>query len=182
MAIVTRIIASLALCLALLAPVAAQDLTGAQQQGLNDRVASFDAAMKASDMTGVMGVIPPKVLDKIASNYSISTADLIAASQQQIDEALKSIKLELFSMDLAAAESFTLSDGMIYVMIPTQTVMDLGAGGRHRSSTSTMALLDEGNWYLMAVDDAEQIAILKSVYPAMADVAFPTGTIEPVTE
>jgi hypothetical protein len=35
---------------------------------------------------------------------------------------------------------------------------------------------------LVRVQDAPQVAILKEVYPAFADVAFPTGSMEPVTE
>lgn len=182
MAFITRLAAALALILTLAAPAAAQALNDAQQKALQDRVDAFDESMRVSDMAGVMGVIPPRVLDKIASTYGITTADLIASAQQQIDEALKSIKIESFGMDLDAAESVALDDGTLYALIPTETVMDLGTAGKHRSRTSTLAVLDEGTWYLMAVDDPQQIAIFKEVYPNMADIEFPKATMEVVTE
>ena len=68
MRIFTRILAAFALVLALGGAATAQGLSPEQQQALSDRVASFDTAMKANDMKSVMGVVPPKVLDKIAAD------------------------------------------------------------------------------------------------------------------
>jgi hypothetical protein len=61
--------------------------------------------------------------------------------------------------------------------------MDLGeAGGKIKATSSTLGLLDEETWYLVRVEDAQQVEILKEVYPAFADVEFPTGSMEPVAE
>ena len=183
MRLVLRILAVLAVGAGLALPAYAQELTDAQRQGLAARIESFDAAMLASDMKTVMGVIPPKVLEKIATTYKVTTEQLIAAAQEQIDVAMAEVKIESFSMDLDTAEIAHLSDGTIYALIPTETVIDMGdAGGKFRSSTKTLGLADEGTWYLVRIDDAEQVAILKDVYPAFADVEFPTGTMAQVTE
>jgi hypothetical protein len=40
----------------------------------------------------------------------------------------------------------------------------------------------QGRRRLPRVDDARQVAILKQVYPGFADVEFPAGTMESVTE
>ena len=56
------------------------------------------------------------------------------------------------------------------------------AGGKYRSTTKTLGLHEGDVWYLVRIDDAQQVAILKEVYPAFADVEFPTGTMEQVTE
>lgn len=173
---------ALAILLAFATPAFAQGLSAPQQQALADRIASFDTAMKTSDMSGVLGVLPPKVLETIAAKNGVSTADLIAAAQQQIDEALKSVQIVSFGMDLEAAEFVTLENGTTYALIPTETLMDLGESGKYRSNTSTLGLLDGETWYLMAVDDAEQAAIVKEVYPGLAAVEFPKGSMEPVTE
>lgn len=181
MAMVYRLIAALAVVAALAGPAFAAELTPDQQAGLEARIASFDNAMRTSDMTGILGVIPPAVLTQIATNYGVTSADLVASAQEQIDEALKSIAIESFGMDLAAAEAIDLADGTTYVMIPTETVMDLGEAGKMRSVSETLAILDGGTWYLMAVDDLEQIAVLRQVYPAFVDVEFTAATIEAVT-
>jgi hypothetical protein len=66
------IIAALGLLLAFAAPGLAEEFTDAQQEGLAARIESFDAAMKANDMTEIMGVVPPAVLDKIAAKFNIT--------------------------------------------------------------------------------------------------------------
>lgn len=180
MAIFTRLATALAFVAALADPAFAAELTPDQQAGLDARIASFDAAMRESDMAGILGVIPPAVLTQIATNYGVTSEDLVTSAQQQIDEALKSISIVSFGMDSSGAEAVEIGDGSIYVMIPTETVMDLGQAGKMRSASETLALFDDGTWYLMAVDDPAQIAVLRQVYPAFADVEFTAATMEVV--
>lgn len=179
-----RLFAAAAVVVALAAPVFAAEFTDEQLEGLAARIESFDAAMKASDMSQVMDVVPPKVLDKIAAGFHVTTEQLIEATQQQMDQVLKDVKIVSFGMDLDAAEFLETADGTPYALIPTETVIDMGeqAGGKTKASSSTLGLFDEETWYLVRVEDAQQVAILKEVYPAFADVEFPTGSMEPVTE
>ena len=184
MRMVHRALAALALLLAIAAPALADDLTEAQQAALTERVESFDAAMRESDMQEVMGVVPPKVLDKIAAQSGLSVDDLLAAMQTQMDEIIGTVKIESFGMDLEGVEYTALDSGIVYGMIPTETVIDLGAegGGKMRATSQTLGLLDGDTWYLVRIDDAAMAAIIKDVYPEFADVEFPAGTVEPVTE
>jgi hypothetical protein len=183
MALFRRIIATALVVLAFAGAAFATELTKAQSEALTARVLSFDAAMKANSMKDIMGVVPPKVLDAIAKQFGISTEQLIAATQQQFDEAMKTVKFESFVMDLDKLEVVQLADGTPYALIPTETVIDLGEnGGRMRAKSTTLGLLDGETWYLVRIEDPQQVAILKQVYPAFADVTFPTGSMEPVTE
>jgi len=184
-----RIAAALLLVAALGGGALAQSISppngvdAGQYFALVARVDSFDAAMKASDMATVMSVIPPKVLDQIAAQYNVTTEQLVEAAQQQIDAAMADIKLVSFGMDLENSDFFTLPDGTHYALIPTETVMDLGeAAGKMRAKSTTLGVLDGDKWYLVRVEDPQQVAIFKQVYPAFADVTFPTGSMEPVTE
>jgi hypothetical protein len=178
------ILPALGLLLALALPAFAEELTEAQRDALAARIESFDAAMRASDMAEVMGVVPPAVLDKIAAKFNITTQQLVEAAQQQIDQVMKGITLVSFGMDLENAEFLETSDGTPYALIPTETVMDLGeaAGGKIKATSSTLGLLEGETWYLVRVEDAQQVTILKEVYPAFADVEFPAGSMEPVAE
>jgi hypothetical protein len=190
MLLFNRLAAAFLLIAALAAPASAQSISSPADQlssgqyfALVNRVDSFNAAMKANDIASIMGIVPPKVLEKIAANFGVTTADLIAATQQQMDEALKSVTFVSFSMDLENATIWRTADDTPYALIPTETVMDLGdAGGKIRATSSTLGLLDGETWYLVRVEDAQQVAILKEVYPAFANVTFPTGSMEPVTE
>jgi hypothetical protein len=180
MRLFARLLAAAAVLLALAAPAFAQ--TDEQRAALSARIDSFDAAMKASNMAEIMGVVPPKIIDKLAATYSVTKEQLVAGMQQQIDAAMANIKLVSFGMDLSKAEFVTLADGTLYAMVPTETVMDLGEQGKFKSSSSTLALLDGDTWYLIRAEDPQQQALLKEIYPAFADVTFPAGTMEPVTE
>ncbi len=189
MAMLHRIAAALLLVLAFAGGALAQSITApngidsGQYFALVVRVDSFDAAMKASDMATVMSVIPPKVLNQIATKYNVTTQQLVEAAQQQIDAAMADIELVSFGMDLDNSDFFILPDGTRYALIPTETVMDLGdAVGKMRAISTTLGILDGAEWYLVRVEDPEQVAIFKEVYPAFADVTFPAGRLEPVTE
>jgi len=183
MTVFTRIVAAFALLLALAVPAFAQEVSAEQKQALTDRVESFDAATKANDMVTVMGAVRPKLLAKIAEKFGATTDQLLEAMQQQMAETLKIVTVESFGMDLDSAEFVTLEDGTIYAPIPTETVIDMGeAGGKIRVSNTTLGLLDEGTWYLIRVDDPQQSAMVKELCPALADVEFPAGTTETVTE
>jgi hypothetical protein len=182
--------AALILGLGLSAPAMAQQIYSpadavqlSQSMGLQARVMSFDAAMRANDMSTIMGVVPPKILDAIAAQYNVSTTELIGAMQAQMDEAMKAVKLVSFSMDIEKTEFYRLPDDTLFAYLPTETVMDLGdAGGKVRAKSTTLGLLDGETWYLVRVEDPQQVALLKQTYPAFADVTFPTGSMEPVTE
>jgi len=180
MRLIARLAAAAAVLVALAAPAFAQ--TDEQRAALAARIESFDAAMKASNMAEVMGVVPPKIIEKLAATYNISKEKLIEGMQQQIDAAMANIKLVSFGMDLDKAEFATLPDGTLYGLVPTETLMDLGEQGKFKASSSTLALLDGDTWYLIRAEDPQQQALLKETYPAFADVTFPAGTMEPVTE
>ncbi len=182
MALFNRFAVALGLVLALTLPGFAQELDDAQQAALTARVESFDAAMRANDMVAVLGVIPPKMLERIAAASNITIEQLMVATQQQLDDAMQNITLVSFGMDLEGAETAALADGSTYVLIPTETVMDLGESGKFKATSSTLGLLDGEVWYLVRVEDPQQVALLKEIYPAFADVEFPTGSMEPVTE
>lgn len=185
-----RLALAFALGLGLALPALAQQITSpadavqlSQSLALQARVMSFDAAMRTNDMTTIMGVVPPKVLDAIAAQYGVAPADLVAALQVQLDEAMKSVKLVSFGMDIEKVEYFRLPDDTLFAYLPTETVMDLGAaGGKIRATSTTLGLLDGETWYLVRVEDAQQVALLKQVYPAFADVTFPTGSMEQLAE
>lgn len=180
MPFVIRLAAAAAVLAALAAPALAQ--TDEQRAALAARIESFDAAMQSSNMKDILGVVPPKVVGELAATYNVTVEQMVEGMQQQIDEAMKTVKLESFGMDLENAQFTTLPDGTLYAFIPTETVMDMGESGKFRSKATTLGLLDGETWYLIRAEDPQQAAILKDIYPALADVTFPAGTMEPVTE
>ena len=48
--------------------------------------------------------------------------------------------------------------------------------GTLRSQTSTLALQDDGLWYLVRIDSPQQVALLRAAYPEFTGVDFPSGS------
>lgn len=176
-----RIIIGLALTLLVAVPGFAQSLPPAQQQALTERIDTFGAAVRANDIDAVMGVVPPKVIEQLAAQFGLSVEQLIAEMQKQIDEVMTDVTIESFGMNTKKVD-FVTQSGLTYGLIPTESVIDLGPAGKLRSTTTTLALLEDDSWYLVRIDNAQQIDVIKQVYPMLADVQFPAGTSEPVTE
>lgn len=168
------------LLLASLAVADARPLTADEKQQLEQAVQSFDAAMRGNDYEVIANTIPPRVLDFIAKQANMEVDALRTIVVQQMQAALATVKLESFSMDFAGLTEKELPGGEPYVLIPTETVISSEATGKMVAKSDTLALLDEGKWYLLRVNDAQQVAIMRQVYPEFASVEFPGGTMEAV--
>ena len=164
------------------ASVSARTVTAAETASLEQTVANFNAAMTANDFVTVAKVIPPKVLAFIAKSANVDVEALNKIIIEQMAKALADVKITTFSMDLLTAEHRELADGTPYVLVPTETVIALPDGSKTRVKSSTLALLDENVWYLLRVSDAQQLQILRQVYPQFVGVEFPAGSMEAVED
>jgi hypothetical protein len=52
--------------------------------------------------------------------------------------------------------------------------------GRMRSRNQTLAVEENGKWYLVRIEDQGTIDLLRAVYPDFATIAFEPGTTEAV--
>ena len=162
------------------APAQARDVSAGERAALVDRVDSFSAALKALDVENIISVTPPKIWNHIAKQAGIDPAKLRETVIEQTTEAMKQVTFEEASMDLDRAEFKATPDGDPYVLIPTTFVMSAEATGKIKSDTFTLALLDEGKWYLLSVSDTGQLAILRMVYPGFNNVELPKGTMKAI--
>lgn len=157
--------------------VSARALSGDETASLELTVKSFDTAMRSADYEKVADTIPPKVFAHIAKTAGMEPAALRPLMIEQMKQALTTVTLKDFRMDLAIAVHKEAANGNPYVLIPTVTEMETGGTGLVAKS-DTLALLDEGKWYLLRVQDAAQVTILKQVYPEFAGVEFSPGSME----
>jgi hypothetical protein len=174
-----RVALAALLVTSLLLPAAAREVTEAERAALAQTIAGFDAAMRASDMERIMGTIPPKMLNAMAAQFEVTVEELTIAAAQQMQQAMANVLLVSFGMDLEAATFAELADGMPYVLIPTETVMEIPGTGKIRAVSDTLGIIEEGAWYLLRVD-ASQLPLLHQVYPGFADVELSPGTMEAV--
>lgn len=156
----------------------ARPLTEAESRSLEVTIEAFDAAMRASDYDAIVKTIPPRVLAHIAKSAGIEIEALRTAIIKEMKSVFAAVKLESFGMDLSKAEHRELPGGEPFVLIPTETVMDAGEAGRMAAKSHTLALLDGGAWYLVRVSEAQQVMIMRQVYPEFVGVEFPSGSTE----
>ena len=175
-------LALLVVLAAVLSQAWARPLTDAETAALADKVAAFDAAMRAGDHAAIIEVIPPRMIEHIAKEAGVPAEELLAALKGQIDEIFAAVELVSFGMDIQAAEERELADGSPYMLIPTNTVMEAEGLGRVKVDSQTLGLLDGSDWYLVRISDAAMVVVLRQVYPEFAGVEFPAETMTTLEE
>jgi hypothetical protein len=157
-----------------------EELKDGDLAALQTRVDSFTAVIGSGDFAGVFDYMPPKVLSSIATQYGASVEQIKDVTKKQIEETAKTVKFDSFQIDTAKIRPGKLSDGMVYALIPTETVMTIENAGRMRARSETLALKDEKIWYLVRIDDKTQIDILRRAYPGFSEVEFASGSMEEI--
>lgn len=168
------------LCLMAL-PAAAQTFSDPDRAQVEARIARLDAVISSGDLAGAMEVVPPRLLRTIAERAGATEAELMEAMRDLIRTQLVGVSVVDYEMDLAAATPTLTPDGSLtYLMIPTTLIMEIGGGNRIRVRNQTLALEDGGEWYLIRVQEAAQVSLVRELWPAFAGVDFPAGTTEAV--
>lgn len=156
----------------------ASSLEETEKAALAATVADFNAAMIEPRYERLVDTIPPRMLAWIAKQGGATVEQIRPAMVELMKTLLASVKIESFSMALDRAEHRELPSGTPYALIPTTTVLDLGDKGRFEEKSYTVALLDEGKWYLVRVGDAQQLVIMREVYPEFTGIEIPRGSME----
>jgi hypothetical protein len=166
---------------ALTAPALAQELAEDDRAAIAERIETFESIMQGGDMAALYDEMPQRLRSSIASQAGVSEEEVEVAMRAQVEAMMATATIDGFSMDLDAATVAGTPDGSTtYALIPTITEITMDGTGSVRATSQTLALEDEGEWYLLRVDDPAQVALLGQVYPAFAGVEFVPGTMEPV--
>ncbi len=135
------------------------------------------AAISAGEFASTFDTVPPKLLEAMATQAGMSTDQLREAGTAAATAMMGMVKIESYEYDLDGAE-FGKTDAREYALIPTSSVME-SMGQKLKTTGDTLAMQDEGEWYLLRVEEPAQIELLRSVYPDMADVEITPGQITP---
>ncbi len=128
-------------------------------------------------MAGILAVLPPKIMESLAADAGRSTEEYRANLIRVMSEAMAPIAIERARLELAAADFLEAADGTPYVLVPTEVVADLGAEGRLASEFHTFALIDDGAWRLLQLNDISQVRLFTRVYPGFGNVSLSTGNV-----
>lgn len=173
-------LAALALIAALAGTAFAQTLADEDRARIDARITAFNGMMAGPDYATLFDFTPPRLLSHIVSSFGVTEEILRTETGRQMAETMKQVTLISFGMDLAAATVATTPDGArTYALIPTETVMEAEGVGKLKATSQTLAMEEDGEWYLVRIDDQNQVGLLKTVYPEFADVAFAPGTMVP---
>lgn len=159
-----------------LTPIAqAAALSAEQETGLAQRIDSFEAALMATDMAAAIAVVPPKVVEHVAAKHNVTVAEVVSAGQAQLERTFGQAKLLAVELAYEPERLVILPEQLAFVTLPTRLKVDLGANGGIITATSqTLGLLDGDTWYLVSLDNAEQVDVLRQLYPALAEIDFNT--------
>ncbi len=164
-----------------LTPAFADPVASDVAAAVQGRIDTFDVMVAKGDLAGTIAFTPPTLLAFMATSFGMAPdamrkqmRDTLAATQGQVT-------FDSFKMDLASAEQATTPDGArVYVMIPTEIIMSVTGAGKVKSVSKTLALQEDGTWYLISIADANQATMIQGAYPEFADVDLPAGTITAV--
>lgn len=172
-----------ALCLALSAPVLAQELSAEARAAMTERVQTFKNTFDAGDIGALFDYMPPKILAEMAREMAVDEATFIEQIKVKMEQVMSMVKVNSFVMDLDAATYQMTPDGsMGYVLIPTEMLMTIEGAGKMKSTSQIVAFEDDGEWYLVGMDQVGQVPRLQAAYPAFAGVTFKPGTMEMVAD
>ena len=178
MMLIKRMVLAISLTLAVCLPAATRPLTDAEREALVVVVNRFNSAIHTEDYGAIVNSIPPLVLQHLAKRGGVDMDELKASVAKQMQDIIAEVKIQSFLLDMDHASPRELADGEPYVLIPTEMVMNAGESGRFRVKSQTLALLDKGSWYLMRVNDAKQVLIMRQVYPKFIGVEFAGSSVE----
>ncbi len=175
MSFLKALLVALTLCAS---PAFAQDFPAADRAAMTARIDDFNADFVAGDVAAIVDFMPPKILSSLSTQTGMEEEALRAAIKDELDAALEIVTIDSYKMHTAAATyNLTPAGDQAYVLIPTETVMTVDGAGRMRATGETLAFADAGTWYLMRIDEAEQVQLLTDAYPAFRGVAFTPGTL-----
>ena len=170
----------LAALLAIALPVGAaqaQSVSDADRGQIQARIDELSGLISSGDLVGALDVVPPRIQTALSTRFGIPVEQIKPAMRQAMGPMLDALHIDGYGLDLAAAQVLRTPTGdRSYLLIPTFTEMTLQGAGRFRADTHILAIKDEGEWYLIRIEDAPQQAILRELYPEFVGVDFPAGT------
>ena len=168
-----------ALCLSLWAQSLAADVaTPSEAAALNVAINQFESDFFSGDYIALANGIPPKIITLIAERSGMDPEILKMVVADQMEATMKQVAIKAYSMDQDQAMWDNTGSGRSYALIPTELQMTLPEGQSARSNTYTLAFSDDGTWYLVRIDDLQQVEMLAEAYPDFKGVSFPKATIK----
>lgn len=154
-------------------PLSATAFDAADKAGVEQAAAGYDRAFTSGDMSTVLDLLPPQVVSYLSRQMGgMSLGQMKESMSKQMDVFMADITINELRMDTNRMTSGETSAGRAYAFIPT-TVTVTAEGKTRTQRNQTLALEDEGRWYIVRLEQPQQFELVKQVYPDFAGVRQP---------
>lgn len=163
-------------------PVKAEPLSSSEQALLDKTRTQFVDALRDQDYDVIVSVIPPKVLEHIATSAGATSEQLLAELPKVMKQTMTGVtfgRADIATENLDASKSVLEGKEYAWGFAPSTFEMTIN-GQNWRSVGHTLALQEDGKWYLVRTSEAEKVKILRAIYPFFASVDFPAETTGPM--
>ncbi|MEI4485232.1 hypothetical protein V8J36_03450 [Frigidibacter sp. MR17.14] len=173
---------SLTLSLAAVLPAAARPMDAGEARKMETAVNVYLGAIGRGEADRVVGALPPRIKNIFAGSAGIEAGQLERTLTAQTAALLKAAKFANFSADFAGVEATdsVLTDGskVTWVIVPTSFTAAT-AKGKTLNEQPLLAVNENGQWYMMRVEGAQQKQLVSIAYPFLQNVTFPESRVSP---
>ena len=147
-----------------------------EKEALDLVVQKFSADFSKGNFKGVMDAIPPKMLEVIATKASMEVDTLKTLMQQGMETSMQGVKFEKMEMSTENLKIEKTETGRLFAMVPSEMIMSGEQFERTEVKTKTLALKDDGKWYLLRLESQKQATIVGEAFPDLKDIKLPDST------
>jgi len=170
------------LALLVLLPSAALAFDDDDRRRVIELSGEFDSLIAEDRYADTVNHIPPKILAAMAEAAGQDLRGFTAELKVMIaDQMATSGEIESHAMRTDDMQGGDTAAGRSWALVPTESVI-VTDGVRTRHATQTLFFEDEpgasDSWTLARIDNAQQTDILERVYPDLAEIEFPEGSVE----
>src|SRR5262249_21353321 len=160
-------------------PAFGREISDAERVALKTVLSEYAAAIKEGDFARqISGAFPPRLAGLLVKK----TGKTVEALQKHMIAGLgkrrQETPIENFAFDFERAKFGALPSGEPYAFIPTTMVAVTGDPPKTLAKEMTLALIENGKWYLVSVSQPHTAAWFREAYPEFAQVSLPEGTTE----
>ena len=142
--------------------------------------ATFDTlttGIAEGDYDAVFSTMSPALLAKMAEPTGLAPEAFKQIAVSQMKAAMAQVEIKEVTFDLDDMVLGTSSTGREYAVIDTVTRMTM-AENNIKATGPALAYEDDDKWYVVQIQGPDQAAVLGAVYPDLAEVELPEGTME----
>lgn len=150
-----------------------RELNAIEAAGLAAAAETFATALDADDIARVLSTAPPALLEQMARAANLGSAEeFLAVRREQARYAERHFDFSVLSFDPGFLTRVgETENGVLFGFIPLRFTVRL-PGRSLTVESDVLALMVEGVWYLVRIEDAAQLRMLRAAYPGLADVEF----------